>query len=57
MTTQQAIIWIATGVILVAGVVILISRGVKSGKKLPTPTTTQYDTQDAPPSDSTKPEA
>ena len=51
MTTGQ-LIWIATGVLFVAVVVWLLNRAINSGKKLPTPETKPYDTQDAPPPDS-----
>ncbi len=44
-------IWILTGVLVVVGVVWLISRAITKGQKLPMPTTTQDDTQDAPPAD------
>ena len=44
-------IWILTGVLVVVGVVWLISRAITKGQKAPMPTTTQYDTQDAPPGD------
>jgi hypothetical protein len=47
------IVWILTGVVMVVGFVALISYFVNSGKKTGAkPTTTQYDTQDAPPPDS-----
>jgi len=52
MSGMTAIIWIATGILLVVVVVMLISRAVKSGKNPGVPTTSQYDTQDAPPADS-----
>jgi hypothetical protein len=44
-------IWILTGVLVVVGVVWLISRAITKGQKLPMPTTTQDDTQGAPPAD------
>ena len=50
---QGIVIWIVSGVLVVAGIVWLVSLAVKSGKKLPMPTTTPYDEQfdehDAPP--------
>jgi len=44
-------IWLLTGVLVVVGVVWLISRAINKGQKPPLPTTTPYDTQDAPPAD------
>ena len=49
MTTTQTIIWILTGVVVVVGFVMLVSRAIRGGKNPGLPTTTQYDTQDAPP--------
>ena len=53
------IIWIVSGVLFIALVMWLVSLAVKSGKKLPTPTTTPYDEQfterDEPPSGSDAP--
>jgi hypothetical protein len=48
------IIWIVTGIAMVVGVVALISRAItnSSGKNSTMPKGHQYDTQDAPPSDS-----
>jgi len=51
MSTGQAIFWIATGVIVAAGVVWLVTRWIAKGTNPGLPTTTQYDTQDAPPAD------
>ena len=52
MTTQQIVISLVVAAGVVAVVVWLVSRAVNSGKKVQMPTTTQYDTQDAPPPDS-----
>ena len=46
---NSSLLWILTGVLVVVGVVWLISRAITKGQKLPMPTTTQDDTQDAPP--------
>ena len=51
MDTGQ-LIWIATGIITVIGVVWLTTKAINSGQKAPLPKTTQYDTQDAPPAES-----
>ena len=48
----QLVIWLVTGIVVVIGVGWLISKAVNSGQKAPMPKTKQYDTQDAPPTDS-----
>jgi hypothetical protein len=53
--TQALFVYIVSGAIVVVGFVWLVSRGIKSGKKLPTPKETPYDIQDAPPPDSDAP--
>lgn len=51
MDWQGIVIWVVSGVLVVALIIWLVSLAVKSGKKAPMPTTTPYDTIDAPPPD------